>query len=813
MKLNSITLQNIRSYENQAIEFPLGTSLFEGDIGSGKSTIAMAIEFALFGLGSQRGASLLRLGEKAGSVSLSFSVDGQDYEITRKLERGKKSVNQKEGYIVTPQGTIQLSPAELKERILEILNFKEPADPKAQSVIYRYAVYTPQEEMKVILTRTPKERIQTLRKAFGLEDYKIASDNASELAGQVRGNINRLDGQIKDLEDKRDELKTNESESNQLVEGQRKMEEEKKKIDALQRDDKKRLDELRKKEQQYNEASTKIPLIKNQIQEKVDMIKYLENNQEELQKEINEEFKPQIEQLSKKKKPTNKTKEKLRQEIITLRKHEKRKNTLLGKKPDVISAINKLQEKLGVYKEKSPEEITKEIKDNEKKILEINNNLKSIEEKLKQVRKQKTEAELKQTQLREKIDDLKGVKGLCPVCERELSDTHKKHLKEEREAKLNEIKAQIPHLEENEKKLDAYKEEAENQLEEIRDKISKLRKLEENSQDLKEESRELSSINEEIQKIDPNLIIKEETGLKGLSSYENPSEYLQAVLDELVEYLSARDKMYELKKHVVKNEKQIEKLEKQIGNAKNVVEKSTKSVKSLQKTIDELQEIPSQVREVDQSLQAREKILKNLGKDIGENEGRMRELKANRDRLQAEISKKEKAKSLLDKFQDYHIWITGYLIQTFQVIERQVMIAIKQEFETIFQKWYSMLLDEPDKETRIDEDFTPLVEQDGYEQEIDYLSGGERTSLALAYRLALNTIVQKVSTGMRSNLLILDEPTDGFSKSQLFKVRDVLRELNCPQVIMVSHETELENFANRIFQVTKSNGLSTIVSR
>ncbi len=64
---------------------------------------------------------------------------------------------------------------------------------------------------------------------------------------------------------------------------------------------------------------------------------------------------------------------------------------------------------------------------------------------------------------------------------------------------------------------------------------------------------------------------------------------------------------------------------------------------------------------------------------------------------------------------------------------------------------------------------------------------------------------------MKSNLLILDEPTDGFSKSQLYKVWEVLRELNCPQVIMVSHETELESFANQIFEVRKVNGISCIV--
>lgn len=113
-------------------------------------------------------------------------------------------------------------------------------------------------------------------------------------------------------------------------------------------------------------------------------------------------------------------------------------------------------------------------------------------------------------------------------------------------------------------------------------------------------------------------------------------------------------------------------------------------------------------------------------------------------------------------------------------------------------------------ESRIDEDFTPIVEQDGYEQDYNYLSGGEKTSLALAYRLSLNTIVQKVSAGIKSDLLILDEPTDCFSKEQLFKIREILDELKCPQVIMVSHEKELESFADQVMKIEKKDGISQI---
>ena len=66
---------------------------------------------------------------------------------------------------------------------------------------------------------------------------------------------------------------------------------------------------------------------------------------------------------------------------------------------------------------------------------------------------------------------------------------------------------------------------------------------------------------------------------------------------------------------------------------------------------------------------------------------------------------------------------------------------------------------------------------------------------------------------MKSNILILDEPTDGFSKEQLSRVKDILDELEAPQVIIVSHERELESFADQIFTVTKTQGTSTILKQ
>jgi len=158
MIFKSLTLSNIRSYKNnEPIDFPVGTSLFEGDIGSGKSTILMAIEFALFGLGNQKGDSLLRKGSKKGSVTLEFGVGEDNYLVQRSLIRKENEgpVRQEKGLLGINGAKIELSPSEIKEKILKILNFKEPLNPRAQSVIFRYAVYTPQEEMKYILSQKP----------------------------------------------------------------------------------------------------------------------------------------------------------------------------------------------------------------------------------------------------------------------------------------------------------------------------------------------------------------------------------------------------------------------------------------------------------------------------------------------------------------------------------------------------------------------------------------------------------------------------------------------------------------------------------
>jgi exonuclease SbcC len=154
-------------------------------------------------------------------------------------------------------------------------------------------------------------------------------------------------------------------------------------------------------------------------------------------------------------------------------------------------------------------------------------------------------------------------------------------------------------------------------------------------------------------------------------------------------------------------------------------------------------------------------------------------------------------------------WLTQHFIPSLEQIESQVLISVKEEFNKVFQKWFYLLIEVGDIDVEIDEFFTPIVNQSGYRLELDSLSGGEKTSVALAYRLALNEIIRRMIM-LEDNLLILDEPTDGFSKEQLVQIKYVLEELTAAQVIVVSHEKELEGFVETIYRVVKESEKSQV---
>jgi len=142
MILKKITLNNIRSYEHQEVEFTEGSTLLSGDIGSGKTSILLGIEFALFGLQpGQRGSLLLRNQEKQGGVIMEFEVDGKKVIVERTLKKSSKSISQDYCAITVDNKKKELSVTELKNRILELLDYpKEFSKNKISFISSRFTL-------------------------------------------------------------------------------------------------------------------------------------------------------------------------------------------------------------------------------------------------------------------------------------------------------------------------------------------------------------------------------------------------------------------------------------------------------------------------------------------------------------------------------------------------------------------------------------------------------------------------------------------------------------------------------------------------
>src|SRR3989338_7363577 len=214
MLLKSIKLHNIRSYESAEINFPSGSVLLAGDIGSGKSTILLAVEFAIFGAkkGELPAYTLLRHGKKEGFVELKMQVEGKEAIIKRTLKRSNDDIKQEAGYIIVNGMKKDATSEELRALSLDLLGYPKDLVKKGKDLIYRYTVYTPQEEMKQILYESKDTRLDTLRKVFNIDKYKRIKDNSGIVAKALREKKRHLEGYVIDLDYKKKQLEERKNE-------------------------------------------------------------------------------------------------------------------------------------------------------------------------------------------------------------------------------------------------------------------------------------------------------------------------------------------------------------------------------------------------------------------------------------------------------------------------------------------------------------------------------------------------------------------------------------------------------------------------
>ena len=684
MLLKSIKLNNIRSYLNEQIDFPTGSLLLSGDIGSGKSTILLAIEFALFGSKPSElpASSLIRHGKNDGSVELSFELEGKNIIIKRNLKKGKNGIKQEVGYIITNDVKKELSPIEMKSEIFDLLGYPKDLVSKGKDLIYRYTVYTPQEEMKRILSEDTDTRLNTLRKVFNIDKYKKIRENTSIFIRSIKEKRKEFEGFISDLEEKKKELDKINNEISGLSE----------KIRII-------IPKAERAKHELSKKKEKISVYENKVNELNKLRKNLEILELDLSNALNNYNN------------NNRTVYKLNEQIAGLEKSLENEEMVDG---DIIK----------------------------QKIFGLEESIKKLNEDSDKAKQKLNEYNLSKSKSEEIIDIVSKMEK-CPLCLQNVEHEHKNSIKDWEIRNIIEAEQNIMSYSEKEKKIKINLDSAEKENEILRKSESKMELIKLKMQNIKEKKQE--------------------------------KENLEKTQGEI------KKKIGEI------NTEKIE-LNKNIEDMKNV-EEDYKIVKTqFDIALEEEKKLDIEKTGIEKEKEASNRILKNL---------------------EEEVWKKSKAKEKLSYFVEMQNWLENYFINLMSTMERHIMLQVYREFNELFKTWFNILIEDETISVRLDDEFTPVIEQNGYETYVDNLSGGEKTAVALSYRLALNKVINDIVSSIKTkDILMLDEPTDGFSSEQLDKVRDVLDQLGMKQVVIVSHESKIESFVDNVVRIGKEEHVS-----
>ncbi len=731
MRLISITLNNIRSYREATITFPEGSTLLSGDIGAGKSTVLLAIEFALFGVirGSVDGASLLRHGETSGFVELQFEMDNKQTTIRRNLKRNKTGVKQEAGYIVSDQGRVDCTPVELKSRILEQLGYPQQLLTKSKELIYRYTVYTPQESMKHILSENSTERLNTLRRVFQIEKYKVIRENTQFFSRQVRQEHAVASESIKDLPLRQQEKAT--------------LQQQIKEATILQ-----------------SSITPQLTDMQNALQLK---IKTIEEKEKELESLNQAQAKLNVldAQLAEKQRTTSQLSQELARDEQTLKElsplslDEKQK--CAGMHAHVLTVKEQLQQLTTTP---------------------IDQELKQLQDELNPISLKLQERTILLNQSQQLVNSIASLQE-CTVCKQSVTEEHKHSIKSMEEKKQEAARTQLTSLETSKKEIE-----------------TKILASQERAQKIQQARIDLAQLT-------PLLDRAASLNIGTSSPIETTQSEFSLAVQKFEQNKSQEQLRAEKEKSLLLKKQQLDQVMQE--SVKIAAEKAQITISP---TEEKKQQLTQLKRELDVIREHEKELLTKKASVSKEIESTQTQLT----NIETIIQEKEKGKEKISKLATTQNWLQQYYTPLMELIEKQVMLKIYHQFNEFFQTWFDILMEDDTISARLDDTFSPIVEQNGYETTIDQLSGGEKTSCALAYRLALNKVINDLVEGIRTkDILILDEPTDGFSNQQLEKIRDVLDQLQMKQTLIVSHEPQVESFVDHVLRIHKQGGASTII--
>ncbi|MGA8711339.1 MAG: SMC family ATPase [Thermoplasmata archaeon] len=839
MQLRRLRVKNIRSYEAAGIEFGSGTTLIAGDVGAGKTSLLYAIEMALFGVAEVDAAYLVRHGSSHAEVSVAFEGPEQRYEIYRRFRRlrrkGRDTFEAEKIRFTVDGAETSYSATELRQQVIGLLGFPDNPSPQAHSDLWRWAVYVPQERMRDILGARPQDRLETVRKALGVERYRTAAENAQELATDLRRSaasrraeadrLRHFDEEFAEGNRQADRLRVDRTTLDRALRereatvaslrlGRAELEARMRKAEADERE----LSSL-EREQETDERSLE------------EQVRVFSEKEREAQRRLAESVAAaaDADALDSRRQALAKADEELAQRRSEVERRSAILRSLTEARVLLMSADRRVAE-LRDATERNRAEEAEARKVHDEGLAEgpakeppapTPEPLSTIEARLVELRQREAKALQTVAQAESslaEVDELLHA-GVCPRCHQTVRpsefETHRTEAGTElatARATLDVCEAERVRVDEQRRARERYEralerwKEVEKRRSATRAAVARAGKMSESStHDLTAAEHAALDARRRVGELLP-----EETRESALRDEVARSEEARLALSQEVERsVLAAERRRGIDRSVEVLRTESGRLERDALLLKGRLAERAARLGSLRFERRAAAELRAAAADAERTLRAAEEAMTGERSTLVRLDAQLDE--AVRRVVAAESGRRERTELVTEakEVEEKAAWVGTAFRNAVLTMEQKLLTHAQALFERNFARYFASLVDDPGLVARTDPAFTPLVMIEGEWTPAEALSGGERTSLALAFRLALAQVVRTMGS-LHLDTILLDEPTDGFSPEQVIRMGELLDELALPQVILVSHESQLAAIADRVVRVQKVDGRSVL---
>ena len=785
MFIEEVHIKDILSHKESVVRFRRGLNVIIGPNGAGKSTIIDSIVYALLsrGRGSEEimrtsKSNLLRIGSSDGEIRVILSIGGHRYEITRTIStRGVSGDVLKQ---LSPVSRVLATKSSVPEEIYRILGISEPR-------ILTSTIISRQDLLNEILLERPSERKERILRLIGLDKLEASRERLRDLRNRVEKDIRASSealGRKKIIEEMISQI---DKEIAGLREELEKIRPEKEKLQRTVSEFEEKVSILREISQKIATLRS-IEFIEKQLEEKKSLLREVEERLGVFERINISEAK------------------RLREEIKSISSSiERLSRDLDNAKREIESSIHAVSSVLEELKRLGYEVSRKDLFDKTVRDRFIEVLERSLETLAGELNLLRAQAEIHRIFLKSFRETDK-----CPICGSPLTRDRLENLVREHQEKLSLLEKRLIEKENSRNLL-------EKATRELRNTFAKISLLEDS----------LSKISEELEKTRASLDKLLNTCIEKISSASSEINQLTVSLESaspekcisLLDKLLADAEVYRAKQDTLRRD--IEKLERELADKKILSESLRRDiVDALIKTglesfknssLEEIQRVVEKtLKKTSSELTSHRTKLDNLLRRLGELEGILRSRERDRESRLKELEKLKSVEADLEALKK----ISDVLSRLDELLKKDGLIAKRMTMRVrdALQRETNKILREIGKSFSIeisDEfEFQVTYNRGSEKRPVENLSGGEKTVLSIALRLAL----AKVLTGRIPRFMILDEPTQNLDQETRSVIFDIIKRIagGMDQVIVVTHDEEIIERADHVIRVQNINGVSRV---